>query len=896
MRDAPRIHGPGTTHTAWRVVYRPWMLLCIAWFVCIIPGCRVVVGEDCVDIIGIEGQIFNSCIDSVLPAPITNQAVDASDTTITITWTPSVSDDVAEIHMTWSSPHRQEEEQLKIMDADSIAATITELHPYTEYTVRINTVDASGNVSPTAEITATTAASLLFADAPSFSSAETPGSTVGQVSAIVHPPNTAITIASYEIIANRDDDSALFAIDSQTGEITVADTVLNPHASYTFTVQATSTQGISTTTIVTVAPTDTTAPDSVTMLRGTADSDGTSIDLSWNGSYSTDVASLTVAWALPGAPDIIGSTPASTSSGSVVHTITGLMPYTLYDISITVTDTVGNARTRSISIHTAANRIDRDGNNLIDINTLSALHNMRYNLAGTSYKEHNSDNGILCGRSADTTCIGYELTQDLDFTDAASYDNGVVNAAWRPQNSSGTVLAQSSASSATNPGWNPIGSCNADDGDNDSDVCGDSDDTPLATRFVGNGHTISNLYAHNNNNAFGVASGLFGITTEQATIHAVTLDSARLYGGSNADRIGALVGHNEGTITESAAHGTVAGNGATDNVGMLVGRNNGTISASYATGTVDGGAGDRDSVGGLVGFSNGSVIASYASGDIDGGAGNTDNIGGLVGASTLTATTVASSANSVFVAEMGNDAIGGLMGANNGILIASYSRSAVVGGAGEDTIGGLVGSVIKGALIASYATGAVDGGGDNDTVGGLLGGGTAIVPVIASYATGAVTGGSSGTTDTVGALRGIVQLNPDGVIASYGFGVVSNADNPGLDHIDRPSAAGVIVGTSTAGAALLLAPDSSDTTNTAVPSIWNSAGSNTLNAWDFGTTTDIPVLRYADYDGTGTTYGCIDANNPTSTATIVIPNRVPDGIGGMRTITCGSTLLHSQVR
>ena len=901
MHNASRMQKKDNMPTSWRVVYRSWMLLCIACFVCIIPGCRVAVGEDCVDVIGIAGQIFNSCIDSVPPAPITHQETLVSDTAITITWTPSVSDDVAEIRMTWSSEHDPTEHP-RIMESTSVATTITALQPHTKYTFNINAVDASGNVSPTAEITATTAASILLADAPSFSNVETPGSTVGQVSATVNPPNTAITIASYEIIANRDDDGALFAIDTQTGEITVADSILDPYASYTFTVQATSTQGISTTTIVTVAPTDTTAPapitalhantvagtsgvaltwidspstdvrhvritwqyqdgsggiggpilvlpgtqsatisaldseqaytftlvaedgthtsaaesvsvttgdttapDSVTMLRGTADSNGTSIDLSWNGPYSTDVASVTVAWALSGAPDIIGSTPASTSSGSVVHTITDLIPYTLYHISITVTDTAGNARTRSISIRTAANRIDSDGDSLIDINTLSALHNMRYNLVGTSYKESTGDGGILCGRSADTICIGYELTQDLDFTDAASYDNGVVNAAWRPQNSSGVVLAQANASSATNAGWDPIGSCNADTGDGGNAICGDADDTPFATRFEGNGYTISNLYARNTSANNGSAIGLFGITAAVATIRSIGVQDIVLYSGRESDRVGGIVGDHGGTIVGSYASGGSAtgDNKRSNDIGGLVGRSNGTIIASYAA--VDITSGNAISnAGGLVGNNMGGIIiASYATGDVAG-----SHAGGLVGNSTTS-------------------------------VIATYASGTVTGRtSGTSYIGGLVGA--KGNIHASYATGNVDG-----VVSGILG--------------GALSGAGPTTTNN-----------------SYGFGSVTTA-SIGSAGNTKPTVNGTAI---TSARQLTLSN---------VNSIWNHATHDTLHAWNFGNSTQIPALRYADYDGPGNNgYHCGNNNKLTGIPTIVASP------SGPLPVNCGTTLLPGQ--
>ena len=974
-------------YTPLHAIYRPWVLLCIACFVCIIPGCRVAVGEDCVDIIGIEGQIFNTCLDSVPPAPITNQEIVAADTTITITWTPSISNDVAEIHIAWSSDH-DPTEQSKTMAADRATATITELHPYTEYTVRIKTIDASGNVSPTTEITATTAASLLFTNTLSFSSAETPGSTVGQVSAIVDPPNTAITIASYDMMTttdNTDDDSALFVLDTQTGEITVGESTLDPHASYSFTVRATSTQGISTTTTVTVAPHDTTAPapitalhadtvagtsnilltwtdspstdvrhvritwhhqdgsgdigdplfvapdtematistlesdteytftlvaedtsvdafgnptpnvspaeqitvrtaditipdpisalhadagagtsdillswidspstdvrhvritwqyqdgnggtggpilvpqgtqsttisaldseqeyaftlvaedgthtsaaqsvtittgdaiapDSVTTLRGTADRDGTSIELSWNGSYSTDVASVTVAWSRSGAPDIIGSTPASTSSGSVVHTITDLTPYTLHHLHVIVTDTAGNARTRSISIRTAANRIDRDGDSLIDINTLTALHNMRYNLAGTSYKQSNSDSGILCGRSADTTCIGYELRKSMTFDsdgdvrtyNTASYklDRGDHHASYFSVTGSGTG------------GWQPIG----------------NRDTPFSAIFEGNGFYIRGLAIRRNTEYV----GMFGYTHSSAVIRNIRLTNnlADYTGNSGFDiYVGGLVAYNNGTITNSSTGGPAdGGSGSYDNVGALVGTNYGTISASRATGNSTGGSGSHDSVGGLVGrLHRGTITASNASGTVDGGRGNYDNVGGLVGRSMYGRITSSYAIGNVTGGSGDNDHTGGLNGYNFGSITNSHASGTITNGGGyNEDIGGLVGRnygnisashatgtvksegvnyIYAGGLVGlnqrtitnSYATGAVHGSNGIDIIGGLVG--QNYNTITNSYATGAVHGG-----DGFDVIGGLVGNNTRIVVANYATGTVNGGN------------------------------------------------------------------------------------------------------------------------
>ena len=170
-----------------------------------------------------------------------------------------------------------------------------------------------------------------------------------------------------------------------------------------------------------------------------------------------------------------------------------------------------------------------------------------------------------------------------------------------------------------------------------------------------------------------------------------------------------------------------------------------------------------------------------------------------------------------------------------------------------------------------------------DIIGGLIGTG-GLVTTIASYATGTVDGGEG--TDLVGALaaRSVTAT------ASYGFGAIMNAENAGIDGTTvnnaRPNNI-AMVGSGIAGARML-------TLDTAGPE-WNDAAHLTLNAWDFGNSTQAPALRYADYDGDGDKYGCIDANSPTSTATVVIP-LVVAAPGGPLTITCGVTLLPGQGR
>ena len=85
--------------------------------------------------------------------------------------------------------------------------------------------------------------------------------------------------------------------------------------------------------------------------------------------------------------------------------------------------------------------VDADGDGLIEIYNLDMLNNIRYDIAGTSYKTSAGDSGNTAGNSGTRSplCVGsglcgYELMQDLDFANPAHYESGMVNMAWRPDN------------------------------------------------------------------------------------------------------------------------------------------------------------------------------------------------------------------------------------------------------------------------------------------------------------------------------------------------------------------------------------------------------------------------------------------------------------------------------
>ncbi len=141
---------------------------------------------------------------------------------------------------------------------------------------------------------------------------------------------------------------------------------------------------------------------------------------------------------------------------------------------------------------------------------------------------------------------------------------------------------------------------------------------PFNGTFNGQGNVISNLVVNlPTSTPAGDYAGLFGYVGGGGVI-----TNVGLLGGSvtGENFVGALVGQNNGTLTQSYASTTV--NGAT-NVGGLVGVNTGTIMLSYAAGSVNG----TTDVGGLSGLNAGTVYQSYATGAVAG----TTNVGGLIG-------------------------------------------------------------------------------------------------------------------------------------------------------------------------------------------------------------------------------------------------------------------------
>jgi filamentous hemagglutinin family protein len=186
----------------------------------------------------------------------------------------------------------------------------------------------------------------------------------------------------------------------------------------------------------------------------------------------------------------------------------------------------------------------------------------------------------------------------------------------------------------------------------------------------------------------------------------------------------------------------------------------GTGSVIRNVGLVGGSVTGSNYVGGLVGANYGVISNSYATGNVSGNSYS----GGLVGANSGT---INNSYATGSVSGGSYNYAGGLAGANFGMISNSYATGSVSGG---NYVGGLVGSNsgTSGTISKSYATGSVNG---NSYVGGLAGANYGTISN--SYSTGSVSGGSY---NYVGGLAG---ANYGAISNSYATGSVSGNNNVG---------------------------------------------------------------------------------------------------------------------
>ncbi|MGB6873321.1 MAG: GLUG motif-containing protein [Dehalococcoidia bacterium] len=209
-------------------------------------------------------------------------------------------------------------------------------------------------------------------------------------------------------------------------------------------------------------------------------------------------------------------------------------------------------------------------------------------------------------------------------------------------------------------GWEPIG----------------TSDDQFTGNFDGQGYEIKDLFIIRPDEDY---VGLFGEVGQEGVTKDIGVVNVTVIGN---DYVGGLVGHSDGTVSNSYSTGSVTGE---EHVGSLVGHNGGIVSNSHSSGSATG----DSRVGGLVGWNQATLSNSYSSCSVT-----------------------------------GNSSVGGLVGDNwyyEGTVSNSYSTGSVTG---STQVGGLVGVNYYGSVTHSYSTGSVTG---SSQVGGLVGYNTATV-------------------------------------------------------------------------------------------------------------------------------------------------------------------------
>ena len=381
--------------------------------------------------------------------------------------------------------------------------------------------------------------------------------------------------------------------------------------------------------------------------------------------------------------------------------------------------------------------VDYNGNGLIDIVTQEHLDNIRYNLAGTSYKTSTSDAGKNCGGSA---CRGYELLGDLDLSAFAN---------WQPIGSTSdpfTSILQGNGHSIANlviDGVDYLGLFAALSGatiDNlvveVASIAGDSYVGALAGRATSSIIDKVQIRAANTNSKLSARGanigGMLGAMRQGTTITNVTSDLNVVKDNDNADNVGGIVGYVlSGAISYVTSNGSVFVSGSyVGSVGGLAGAmHSARISYSSASGSVISSGSNNSDYGGLVGKmegAGGTISYSSASGSVISSGSNNSDHGGLVGKMEGKGTTISYSRASGSVTSNGthNDYYGGLVGyvlPESTIRYSSASGSVTSTGTNSDDYGGLVGRLI-GRISYSRASGSVTSNGANsDYYGGLVG-------------------------------------------------------------------------------------------------------------------------------------------------------------------------------
>ena len=555
---------------------------------------------------------------------------------------------------------------------------------------------------------------------------------------------------------------------------------------------------------------------------------GVNVQLDWTA--AADATGYTVQWST-------SSTFAGTPSSDTVTTntwkkTTGFTSGTTYYFRVIATATgyENSQPSDVVNVTPTAGTVDydNDNNGLIGVDTLRKLNAIRWDLDGDGVADDpnnqskydlafpNAEDNMGCNETAATIsstgnppCRGYELTKSLDFDTNGNDKADSGDNYWN-----------------SGKGWQPIA-------DMHTGTSRANDDNAFTAEFNGKDFVIYNLYIKREAEIVGAAggnpqkvyeyAGLFGDLGDDAKVSDLKLEDVWLdFQGPSASNplphvyAGGLAGRSAGTITGVSITGIIrgvalsaSGSAKPPTVGGLVGyHDGGTITASYAA-SADVVADQEDAenntkayAGGLVGYNkSGTIQASHSAG-------------------TATATILPA------------------LQTNSGIGYGAYA-------------GGLVGYHEAGDIISSYSYSVPTAVNENATTfnfakpiltaGGLVGG-QAGGNVTASYSTGAPTTDKGGATHVTENKGGLVGWRTAGTTTdSYWDSTVSGITGTGqgeaktTSQIQTPTAYG---------------------TGSSIYANWNldidnaddddNAATGKDDQWDFGTTSEYPVLKYTD--------------------------------------------------
>ena len=364
----------------------------------------------------------------------------------------------------------------------------------------------------------------------------------------------------------------------------------------------------------------------------------------------------------------------------------------------------------------------------------------------------------------------------------------------------------------TGAGWVPIGSV----------------DSFFVGTFDGNGYTISNLRINRPDRERQALFAGLGVMTEPAlfgTVRDLGLLNVKITGRNN---VGALLGENKGTVIGCFASGEIVG---INSVGGLIGYSSGNdedraaVINSYAEVVVNSvreGEEISEGAGGLIGKSHKSkIFNSYAGGIINGDV----YTGGL---------------------------IGWLESYSEGIIKNNY---AVNYNEGEDFAGGLIGRfVAEGQFSDNYASGSVV---SDNAIGGLIGIAGVGSAIRNSYASGAVRSRISALS-----VGGLIGLGSRGALVGNSYS--NGTENPNLKIDGGTNSVIDIINASTRTTAEMQAGRGQSTDSSEIYYQWSE------DNWDFGTTEQYPLLKYAQSTGTGVARAC-DGNSLPDCGELIAP-------------------------